>query len=524
MKKHLLFFTIFLFCSVFGQDHIQKVQALLDKVTVYSYNCTIHQSFNSNLPKGESYILVGNIANNIDFAELNLIPDKNVKILSLSNYNNSNSDIRKLIESTFDKKEENDSTDYYENLIYDVNKELSIINNSIDILKKNQNVQNASNKEEITSMIDFNVKKLEQFLDEKEDFEDRKNIYEARKQTINRRNNENRQINYNQYILVKLLSDKSQKVNFTANYKSNNARWSPHYEIKATSIQKPLKIHYKANIQQSTGIDWKDTKIYLVYGNVDEDQRPYGISRWNLRTARRETEEINNQAFKSQYQESNSKAMMVAEVSHGSVQKKMISSQIELDKNTFIPSNNLNNFELISTFEVDTEYKFYTAPKVQKEAFLLAYLKNYSKYNLLTGSADIFVDDVKVGRTQIDSNQLTENLLISLGKDNDMAVNRSLSSQKSEQIDDKSRKETYYFELTIKNNKNESINMEIKDQIPVSNDEKIVIKLVEPNGAEHEQYNGILTWNIQLKPNEIKKIKYGFTVTLPKELITKDIY
>jgi hypothetical protein len=34
---------------------------------------------------------------------------------------------------------------------------------------------------------------------------------------------------------------------------------------------------------------------------------------------------------------------------------------------------------------------------------------------------------------------------------------------------------------------------------------------------------GSLIWNFNIKPNETKKIKFGFNVTLPKDLITVDI-
>lgn len=63
----------------------------------------------------------------------------------------------------------------------------------------------------------------------------------------------------------------------------------------------------------------------------------------------------------------------------------------------------------------------------------------------------------------------------------------------------------------------------MKDQIPVPTAENIKIEGINPDNANYDKSSGIMIWNFEIKPNETKKIKFGFNVTLPKDLITLDI-
>lgn len=71
--------------------------------------------------------------------------------------------------------------------------------------------------------------------------------------------------------------------------------------------------------------------------------------------------------------------------------------------------------------------------------------------------------------------------------------------------------------------KDTSVKLEMKDQIPFSMAENIKIEAINPDNADYDKSSGFLIWNFEIKPNETKSIKFGFNVTLPKDLITADI-
>jgi TonB-dependent SusC/RagA subfamily outer membrane receptor len=53
------------------------------------------------------------------------------------------------------------------------------------------------------------------------------------------------------------------KADFTISYISNNAYWTPYYDIRVADIKNPATIIYKSKIVQTTGVDWKKVKLSL---------------------------------------------------------------------------------------------------------------------------------------------------------------------------------------------------------------------------------------------------------------------
>ena len=62
------------------------------------------------------------------------------------------------------------------------------------------------------------------------------------------------------------------------------------------------------------------------------------------------------------------------------------------------------------------------------------------------------------------------------------------------------------YEITIRNNKKEKVEIELKDQVPISTDKDMTIEFIEKNGAELNAETGILTWNIKLNSNKFSGI------------------
>ena len=73
------------------------------------------------------------------------------------------------------------------------------------------------------------------------------------------------------------------------------------------------------------------------------------------------------------------------------------------------------------------------------------------------------------------------------------------------------------YEITVKNNKNEAIDIQVEDQFPLSTDTSIEVTLNETSGASVDNEKGLLKWNIALKPNETKKIRFGYQIRYNKD-------
>ena len=77
-------------------------------------------------------------------------------------------------------------------------------------------------------------------------------------------------------------------------------------------------------------------------------------------------------------------------------------------------------------------------------------------------------------------------------------------------------RETFAYDITVRNTRKENITLIVQDQQPVSNDKDIVTEDKETSGADYDETTGMMKWTLQLKTNETKKISFGYTVKYPK--------
>ena len=125
-----------------------------------------------------------------------------------------------------------------------------------------------------------------------------------------------------------------------------------------------------------------------------------------------------------------------------------------------------------------------------------------------------------VGKTMINPSQTSDTLNLSMGRDKKVSIKREKVVDKSGTKFLSSKKEqTFTYDITVRNNKKEAIIMLLKDQYPLSTDKEIEIELLQKDGAKANLETGILTWDLDLKPNETKKIRISYLVKYPKDKI-----
>ena len=95
-------------------------------------------------------------------------------------------------------------------------------------------------------------------------------------------------------------------------------------------------------------------------------------------------------------------------------------------------------------------------------------------------------------------------------------------------LTNRGRRITYEFLITLTNNKKSPERILLREGVPVSRDEKIVVKLLTPAerdiGATEGQKEvtrepeGRLAWRIELKPGEKREIPLKLSVEHPGDL------
>lgn len=182
-----------------------------------------------------------------------------------------------------------------------------------------------------------------------------------------------------------------------------------------------------------------------------------------------------------------------------------------------IKSSNKDYVVSMKTYQTDATYIYYTVPRIEERAFLVASLKNWEQYNLLEGEASIYFEDTFIGTSLIDTRFTKNNLDISLGVDKNITVKRTKSKDfTTKQFIGNKKEETSLWDIAIKNNKKQSIKIIILDQIPISTREEITITLDKSFNGELDKKTGEIKWQKIINSNDIEEFQLKYTARYPK--------
>lgn len=265
MKKTLAHILLLIcFYSFSFAQTVSQITSNIKKVTVFTQGAQIERETSISLKKGQTTIKLTGLSSYINKESIRLDGDGSYTILTVQHQNDYLNEL--------DKNEEAKS------LLKDIKKlELEIENEEIwleitteklSFLKTNKNI---SGKEENISPENYkafnliygnNIEKLNL------DILKRERVINNHKSEIKKlkkqRNSLNNDVDLpSGTILVTINSNEVKNATLNFNYLVENASWTPSYDARYLSLNKPLNITYKANIIQNTGVDWKNINMTL---------------------------------------------------------------------------------------------------------------------------------------------------------------------------------------------------------------------------------------------------------------------
>jgi uncharacterized protein (TIGR02231 family) len=189
----------------------------------------------------------------------------------------------------------------------------------------------------------------------------------------------------------------------------------------------------------------------------------------------------------------------------------------EIAKPYSLKSANKNYTVGMKTYELDVDYQYYSIPKIDKNAFLIAYASDWEQLNLLEGEASIYFEGTYTGKSLLDTRFVTDQLKISLGKDKNIVVQGDKTKNfTTKQFLGNKKEENRAWNISIKNNKSQKINISISDQLPISTLEEIKIELSEANNGKLNKETGEILWKFELPASSSKNLKFRYSVKYPK--------
>ena len=193
------------------------------------------------------------------------------------------------------------------------------------------------------------------------------------------------------------------------------------------------------------------------------------------------------------------------------------SVDFEIDIPYTVKSNNQTFILDMANYELPVDYKYVSVPKIDKAAYLIADVVNWEQYNLLEGEANLFFEGTFVGKSVLDVRTASDTLQLSLGRDRSIVIKREKKADfSSKKFVGTRKEERRHWEISIRNNKNQNVTLEVYDQIPVSTLDEIKVELTERSGGKFNPENGEVKWELSLTPAEQQVLQLEYLVKYPR--------
>jgi uncharacterized protein (TIGR02231 family) len=531
------FFIILAFSASFVNAQT-VVSSKITDVTVYRSNAQIVSEASTQLKAGTTEIVIDNISTAINPSSLQVaVKSKgNVSLLS-AKYE------RNFLQSPDQHPKIKVLKDSLEILDYELRwlrDQKAVYVGMEDLLNKNKSLggeEGSFKPSDVNILVEnYRVKLLEvrQSL---------MNLDKKEKKTQEQRNKVQSQLTeanakYNQpmgQIVLQISSLQPTSADFKITYSVYNAGWEPIYDLRSEGTDKPVNLSYKANIYQNTGFEWDRVNLTVSTGNPSQNndrpilstqfvdvyvpvQQYKSLETISLQKApSRAKSEVGNLAYAGE--EFDDAFMYDAKVVENQLNVDFV---VSLPQS--IPSDGKYHLTSLEQYELPSVYKYHSVPKLDKGAFLLAKVSNWGQYNLLPGTANIFFEGAYVGESFINPNQTSDTLLLSMGRDERVQIKRKeIKDFTSTKFIGSNKTQTFTYEIEVRNNKGYAIEIEILDQIPVSRNKQIEVKLENAGGAKIHEESGKLEWLLKLNPGQTQKLTFSFSVKSPKDIVVSGL-
>ena len=540
-----------------AQKDTVKTNAVITNATVYfGYGAELTHTAKISVLKNTKFIVIDKLSTQIDLNSLQISCPETVSLLS-QQFSLHTAPAKTFIENIISKKIR-DTIKLTELAISKIENKINIEEMVLDKTDKliTATIATSVNKTVLTA----EALKLIEFLNAK--IEKNKNSIFNYRLDVNKLQEEVAQLNdrlskskispvennteteksYGR-IIMQVVCRADEEAAIALSYYTNNAGWQPIYDIRVNSKTNAIKLVYKASVTQNTGIDWLKTKITLSTGTPNFTTTAPLLNPWYLQLYVPQLYNQLNEVVVTAY--GNQRRNSIQSFDEDAIDKQlagkvaglniepvtpstldqfttlkqgMLNTNFEIDLPYDITSNGLAHSINIKEAEIQSNLKNYAVPKLDADAYLLAEITNWENLDLIPGNANIIMDDTYIGKSFIDPNTTADTLNLSLGKDKRVGVKRTLIKDAStSKTKDANTKQTFTYELLVKNNKVKDINIVLKDQYPLTNIKEIETELIDDGGAAVNTELGVLTWKLNLKPGESKKVRFIYTVKYPKD-------
>ncbi|KQT24899.1 MAG: mucoidy inhibitor MuiA family protein [Bradyrhizobium sp.] len=344
-------------------------------------------------------------------------------------------------------------------------------------------------------------------------------------------------------VRIDVASAAPTKATLRVTYTVRSARWTPLYDARldtGAKDRKPqLELVRRAEVTQSTGEDWSNVTLGVSTVRISRGgsapelnslvaQYPQVPKPLALGTA----SDLARPAPMTRQAQSPSMAKIAeAAESRERADEQQAVAEIGDFQATFkIPGRvSLGAAEgakslRIASMNVPADLAVRAAPVLDPTAFLEASFKQTDDTTLLPGKVAIYRDGIFVGRGKITASARDDIVRLGFGADEKVKIQRAVLKRNEGSaglLVTTSKTDERSFRTTIRNGHDFPIKVAIEDQLPVSENEDIVVEMLpsstQPTATNIRDKRGVLEWSFDAKPGEIKDINFAWRIRWPKD-------
>ena len=328
----------------------------------------------------------------------------------------------------------------------------------------------------------------------------------------------------------------------------NRASWTPLYDLRINTADNQINLSYLAEVSQNTGEDWTGAALTLSTAKPGLGTLPPKLDPWYVdafapissqvpefmtrkrgrsleagKAAVSEDEDFQHLEVTYGYEDEEDTfggRGISAQTATASVSREGGTVTFEIGGNSNIPTDGTPHKVTIFSENYPSRPEYIAVPRLVSFAYLQAVVTNpLNGGTLLAGKANIFRDYTFIGTTQLENVSPGQEFKLNLGIDEGLKIERSLVERQVEKkLIGNQRRTSYAYRLMITNLREVPTSLLLREQLPVSRNEQIKVRLTLANPKIQQGEMGLLEWTIDLPPQGKQEVFYQFVVEYPPEL------
>jgi uncharacterized protein (TIGR02231 family) len=344
-------------------------------------------------------------------------------------------------------------------------------------------------------------------------------------------------------IIVAIEPSGSGNFELEVSYVVMRARWTPLYDLRVNTTNNQINLNYLAEVNQNTGEDWTGVALTLSTAKPGLGTLPPKLEPWYIdalyparskgRPQKTELQQrrsvssdydldVNDMFFEGVAGATPEMALapIQAETATAKVSREGGTVLFQVGGNTNIPSDGTPHKVTIFSENYPFQPEYIAVPRLVSFAYLQAVVVNpLTGATLLPGKANIFRDNTFVGTVQLENISPGQEYKVNLGIDERLKIERELvERQVDKKLIGQQRRMSYAYRLNVTNLQQVQVHLTLQEQLPVSRNEQIKVRLTLTNPKIVAGEMGLLEWIMSLPPQAKQELYYQFVVEHPPDL------